>query len=211
MLLQHVQLGTQPQRLTKDTILLRNDKCIIKTAEGTLTLPILVDDNPSGHLFIGKGEFTLDAIIETTRGAIGKPMTRNLTPNQPFLMFNATKNLNENLTPASTQDLSNMAYRSTDEFLKKADDTLDQFVRRRHGHFDIESDTHIFAFATEHGRWDILVAKQNKLVYASKHRVYVSRDNGESVSVGPAQILVAKKGKTVVIDKGNILVDRDAP
>ena len=204
-----MQLGTQLQKLAKETILLQNEKCIIKTAAGTLTLPILVDDSPRGHILTGKGEFTLDAIIETTRGAIGKPITRNL--NQPFLMLSENTTLNQNLAPATTQDLANNGYKNTDEFLKKAHETLDQFTRRRHGRFDVESDAQVFAFATEHDRWDILVAKQNKLVYTSKHRVYVSRDNGESVSFGPAQIIVAKKGKTVVIDKGNILVDRNAP
>jgi len=202
-----MQLGTQPQKLTKDTTLLQNEKCIIKTAAGTLTLPILVDGNPSGHFFMGKGEFILDAIIETARGAIGKPVTRDL--NRPFLMLGENTTLNQNLAPATIQDLTNAGHKGTEEFLKKAHETLDRFGHRRHGRFDMESDAHIFAFATEHDRWDILVAKQDKLVYASKHRVYVSGDDGESVSVGPAQILVAKKGKTVVMDKGNILVDRN--
>jgi len=204
-----MQLGTQPQKLTKNTTLLQNNKCIVKTAAGTLTLPILVDGNPSGHLFIGKGEFTLDAIIETPQGAIGRPITRDL--NQPFLMLGENTTVTQNLAPATIQGLTNNGYKSTEEFLKKAHETLDQFAHRRHGRFDMESDAHIFAFATEHDRWDILVAKQDKLVYTSKNRVYVSRDNGESVSLGPAQILVAKKGKTVVTDKGNILVDRDTP
>jgi len=209
MLLQHMQLGTQTQKLTKDTTLLQNEKCIIKTAAGTLTLPILVEDNPSGHLFIGKGEFTLDAIIETTRGAIGKPTTRDL--NRPFLMFGEDTTLNQNLALATTQDLANYGYKSTEEFLKKAHETLDQFAHRRHGQFDINEDTHIFAFATEYNKWDILIAKRDKMVYASKEKVYITKNNDHSVSLESGSILVSRKGKTIVIDKGNILVDRDAP
>jgi len=203
------QLGNRPQKLTKDTTLLQNEKCIIKATAGTLTLPILIDQATSGHILIGNGEFTLDAIVETTRGAIGKPITRDLSPDRPLLVLGETTNLNENLTLASTEDLSNMGYKSTEEFLKKANEMFDHFAHMRHGHFDIEEDAHIFALPTEDDKLDILVAKRDKLVYASKHRVYVSRDSGESVSVSPGQILVARKGKTVVIDKGNILVDRD--
>ncbi len=205
----HMELGNQPQKLTQDTTLLQNQKCIIKTTAGTLTLPILVDDATKGHFFVGKGEFTLDAIVETARGAIGKPITRNLSPDQPYLMLGENTTLNQNLAPATNQDLISMGYENTDEFLKQANDIFDRFAHRQHGHVDIEGDSHIFAFATEHSKWDLLVAKRDKLVYTSKHRVYVSRDNGESVSLSPAQILVAKKGKTVVIDNGNILVDRD--
>ncbi len=205
----HMEMGSEPQKLTQDTTLLQNQKCVIKATAGTLTLPILIDNTTKGHLFIGNGEFTLDAIIETARGAIGKPITRNLNPDLPYLMLGENTTLNQNLAPATTQDLINMGYQSTEELLKKANNIFDRFAHQRHGHINIKGDSHIFAFATENDRWDILVAKRDKLVYTSKHRVYVSRDNGESVSLGPAQILVAKKGKTVIIDNGNILVDRD--
>lgn len=205
----HMELGNQPQKLTQDTTLLQNQKCIIKATAGTLTLPILIDNTTKGHFFVGKGEFTLDAIVETARGAIGKPITRNLSPDQPYLMLGENTTLNQNLAQATNQDLTNMGYQNTEEFLKKANDTFDQFAHRQHGHIDINENSHIFAFANEHNKWDILVAKKDKLVYTSKHKVYISRENGESISLSPAQILVAKKGKTVVIDNGNILVDRD--
>jgi hypothetical protein len=72
----------------------------------------------------------------------------------------------------------------------------------------VEPDAHIFAFANEHGKWDFLIAKDDKLVYTSKHRVYVSGSNGETVSLGQGSILVARTGKTVAMDRGSILVDR---
>ena len=209
MLHSRMQLGNQPQKLTNDITLLQNEKCIIKATAGTFTLPILVDNTTSGQLFIGKGQLTLDTIIETTRGAIGKPLVTELTPDHPFLMLGETKSLKESLTPATNQDLTSMGYKSTDEFLKTANVTFDRFAHKRHSHIDIEPNAHIFAFANEHEKWDFLIAKDDKLVYTSKHKVYVSKNNGESVSLGQGSILVAKKGKTVVIDRGNILVDRD--
>jgi hypothetical protein len=204
-----MQLGNQPQKLTKDATLLHNEKCIVTATAGTLTLPILLDNATSGQLFIGKGKLTLDTIVETSRGAIGKPLVRDLDPEHPFLMLGETENLKENLTSATNQDLNNIGYKSTDEFLKKANEAFDEFAHRRHSHIDIEPDAHIFAFANEHQKWDFLIIKDDRLVYASKHKVYISKNGGESVSLGPGSILVNKKGKTVVIDKGNILVDRD--
>jgi len=204
-----MQLGNQPQKLTKDATLLQNEKCIVTATAGTLTLPILVDNATSGHLFVGKGQFTLDAIVETSRGAVGKPLIRDLTPKHPFLMLGETEDLKENLAPATNQDLASMGYMSPEEFLRTTTESLDQFAHRRHSHIDIEPNARIFAFANEHERWDFLIAKDDKLVYASKHKVYVSKNNGESVSRGQGSILVAKRGKTVVIDRGNILVDRD--
>jgi hypothetical protein len=209
MLHSRMQVGNQPQKLTKDVTLLQNEKCIITAAAGTLALPILLDDATSGQFFVGKGQFTLDTIIETSRGAVGKPLVKELTPNHPFVMLGEAKNLKENLTPATDQDLTNMGYKSPSEFLKTANEAFDQFAHRQHSHIDIEPDARIFAFANEREKWDFLVARDDKLVYASKHKVYVSKEDGESVSLGQGSIFVAKKGKTVVIDKGSILVDRD--
>jgi len=209
MLHRQMQLGNQPQKLTRDATLLHNEKCIVTATAGTLALPILLDNATSGELFIGKGKLTLDTIIETSRGAIGKPLVRDFNPEHPFLMLGETENLKENLTSATNQDLNNIGYKSTDEFLKKANEAFDEFAHRRHSHIDIEPDAHIFAFANEHQKWDFLIIKDDRLVYASKHKVYISKNGGESVSLEPGSILVNKKGKTVVIDRGNILVDRD--
>lgn len=204
----HAQLGNQPGKLAQDTTLFQNEKCIVKAHVGTLTLPILVDKEVSGYLMIGKGEFTLDAIIETSRGAVGKSLTQNL--DRPFLMLGENKSFLQSLEPASPQDLSNRGFGSVDEFLKTANEAFDHFAHRPHGHVDVEHDACIFAFATEHDdKWDFLIAKDDKLVYTSRNKVYVSRSNGGSASVGSGEILVSRKGKTVVIERGNILVDRD--
>jgi hypothetical protein len=176
---------------------------------GTLALPILLEDATSGQLFIGNGQLALDTIVETSRGAIGKPLIRDLTPDHPFLMLGESEDLKENLDSVTNQDLNNIGCKSTDEFLKIANEAFDEFAHRRHSHIDIEPDAHIFAFANEHEKWDFLIAKDDKLVYASKYKVYISKNSGESASLEPGSILVSKKGKTVVIDRGNILVDRD--
>jgi hypothetical protein len=204
-----MRLGNQPHKLTKDATLLQNEKCIVTASAGTLAVSILLESATAGQLFIGKGQLTLDTIVETSRGAIGRPLIRDLDPNHPFLMLGETDNLKENLAPATNQDLNNVGYKNTDEFLKIANEAFDQFAHRRHSHIDIEPDAHIFAFANECEKWDFLVAKDDKLVYASKHKVYISKNGSENASLGPGSILVSKKGKTVVIDRGNILVDRD--
>lgn len=209
MLHSRMHLGNQPQKLTKDATLLQNEKCIVTATAGTLALPILLDNATSGQFFVGKGKLTLDTIVETSRGAIGQPLIKDLDPTHPFLMLGETDNLKENLTSATNQDLESMGYKTPDELLKTANEAFDQFAHRRRSHIDIEPDARIFAFADDHEKWDFLIAKDDKLVYASRHKVYVSKSGDESASLGQGSILVSKKGKTVVIDKGNILVDRD--
>jgi len=202
----NMQLGNLPQKLTQDSTLLQNEKCIIKAAAGTLTLPIMIDNMTRGHIFVGRGQFTLDAIIETARGAVGESIIKDLT--QPFIMLGENPKLTQNLTPATTEDLAHYGYASADELLKTANNMLERLAHKRHVHFGTDPDAHIFAFDIGQDKLDILIAKGDRLVYKSEDKVYISKNKAENVAIGQGQIFVARKGKTVVIDKDNIFVDR---
>jgi len=202
-----VKLGTQPLKFTNDLTLFQNEKCMVKTAAGTLTLPILVDDETRGQLFFGKGEFTLDAIIETPNGAVGKPLIKSLTT--PFLVFGSVSGIKERMVPATVDDIKNVGYTGLEDFLAKANDLLNRFFGNSRTHLHLEEDRHLLAFSNGNGGWDILVSKGNKLVYTSKDSVYVSKGNVQSVVVQPDSIVVKRHGKTVVIVGDNIFVNKN--
>lgn len=201
------KLGNEPSKLTKDLVLLQNEKCIVKAFAGDLTLPILADDATLGYIFFGKGRFTLDAIVETPEGAVGKPLVKDL--DTPFIMLGKVCNIANDLTPATVHDISNMGCRNSEEFLAKANEVFSRFSLDYHTRFNFEEDSQVFAFANEHDKWDMLISKEYKLVYMSKDKVYISKDKAESVDISPAGVLVAERGKTIVIGKNNILIDSD--
>jgi hypothetical protein len=98
-----MHLGNQPQKLTKDATLLHNEKCLVIATAGTIALPILLEEATSGQLFIGKGQLTIDTIVETSRGAIGKPIVRDLTPEYPFVMLGETETSKRIWSPPQTK------------------------------------------------------------------------------------------------------------
>lgn len=69
----------------------------------------------------------------------------------------------------------------------------------------------MFIFKNEEGDSDILITKNDELVYKSGKKVYVSKGN-KSVLQRPGEsnreIIVSKKGKTVVIANNNILIEK---
>lgn len=203
----HVKLGSQPNKLTKDLTLLQNEKCIVKASTGTLTLPVLVDNEVRGHYFVGQGHFTLDAIVETPKGAVGKPVDKNL--DAPFLMFGPITNIQENSVPATTEEISNMGYTGLEDFLARANDVLHRFIGHSHGHWHFERDSHLLAFGNADNRWDILISDENKLVYTSKDNVYISKDNSKSIAVQPESVVFKGNGKTVIISGNDVLVNRN--
>ena len=203
----HVKLGSQPQRLTEDLILLQNEKCIVKASTGTLTLQVLVEDEVRGHFLVGKGQFTLDAIVETPQGAVGKPVVKNL--NTPFLAFGPITNIKNSSVPATLEEISSMGYAGLEDFLARANETLHQFLGNSHGHWHFERNSHLLAFSNEDERWDILISEGSKLVYTSKDNVYISKDNSKSLIAQPESIVVKGNGKTVIISGNDVLVNRD--
>lgn len=202
----NVKLGAQPRKLARDLTLLQNEKCIVKVSAGGLAVPILVDNVERGQVFTGKGQLTLDAIVETSRGAVGKPLIKEL--HKPFLFFGETVNLQEGTVQATSQDISDMGYSSLEDFVENSNGVLGQFIGRGHGRFDEGRDSRLFAFLNEHGKWDLLISRDNELVYTSAGKVFISRDKADTVMINPPQVMVANKGKTVVIDGNSILVDR---
>ena len=204
----HIKLGKQPHKLNKDLTLLENEKCVITTQEGTLTLPILVEGNTRGHILTGKGQLTLDAIIETPKGAIGKSLITDL--DQPFLMFGTVSEISENTAPATAQDISNMGYENLEDLLVKANDAFSQFTINSHKHPKLEENTQTFAFFTPDKAWDILVTKEDKLIFTSRNKVYIFKHPTENTQLHPQHLQFAENGKTIIIGKNNILIDLDA-
>jgi len=203
-----LKLGKQPIRLNIDLTLLKNEKCLVTAQEGTLTLPILIEGNIQGYLLTGRGQLTLDAIIETPKGAIGKSLITDL--NQPFLMFSTDNAVSGKSTPATAQDISNMGYENLEDLLVKANDVFSQFTINSHKHPKLGEDTQMFAFFTPDKTWDILIAKEDKLIFTSRSQVYVFKDAAEDAEFHPQRLMLAEDGKTVIIGKNNILIDFDA-
>lgn len=203
-----LKLGKQPCKLNRDLTLLQSEKCLITAQEGTLTLPILIEGNTQGHLLTGRGQLTLDAIIDTPKGAIGKSLITDL--NQPFLMFSTDNTISENLTPANDQDITNMGYENLEDLLVKANDAFSQFTINSHKRPKLEEDTQMFALFTPDRTWDILIAKEDKLIFTSKNRVYIFKDASEDTEFHTQRLMLAEDRKTVIIGKNNILIDFDA-
>lgn len=200
-----LKLGKQPSKTNRDLTLLQNEKCLITAQQGTLTIPIINKGNTQGHLLTGKAQLTLDAIIDTPKGAIGKSLASDL--NQPFLVFSTDNKISENLAPATDQDITNAGYQNLEDLLVKANDIFSQFTINSRKHPRLEENTEMFAFFTEDKTWDILIAKEDKLIFTSKSKVYIFRDTAEDTESRPQRLLLAEDGKTVIIGKNNILID----
>jgi hypothetical protein len=206
MRLLNYRLGDKPLTTVEDTNLLKNDRCIIGVLKGTLALPIILDEETEGYVFHGVGKLLLDAVIETSRGAIGKPIDRDLK--DPFLMVGGASEIKASLEYADNSDLSMLGYKSPEDFSKRAEELCKSLFKRKSRRINLdEKEGRIFAFQNVDAKSDILVSKRDKLVYNSRRNVYVFKGD-KGILKHPGEVVVSKKGRTIVINDRNVVVER---
>lgn len=205
MKLRDYELGEKPLKLLQDRTLFKNERCVVDASKDTIALPITLDEKTEGYIFHGVGKLLLDTIIETSRGAVGKPIERDLQ--MPFLMIGETEQITESLGQADSRDLSKLGYESPEAFSKKAEELLRSLFARRYSSIDLDGkEASIFAFENANAKPDVLVTKEDRLVYTSRRNVFVFKGD-KGVLKRPGEILVSRKGRAIVIDTRHFMME----
>ena len=200
MIWQDYQIDSTISKATEDITLWETEKGIVKIEKGTLAIGLKLRDQQRGYVLHGHGELLLDAIVETEEGALGKPIEKEL--NKPFLMLGDTDEIQQHLTTANKEDLTEMDYEEPQKFVNEAEDLFGRLFRGRlydYRCFD-KHDGFVFAFPSEADELSILVAKNSKLVYKAEGMVFVS-DRNKAVLKSPNEVVVVRGGKMHVVKK----------
>ena len=75
-MIDRLHVGEEAFRLEEPFTLFRNDKCVLKISDGAIVVPLYFNGESPGYFFHGEGKLLLDAVIETPKGAVGKPIER---------------------------------------------------------------------------------------------------------------------------------------
>lgn len=186
-------------KATDHTMLWKSEKGLVEIEKDTLAMAIVHSDKKEGYIFHGRGKLLLDTIVETEEGAVGKSIEREL--GAPFLMLGDEEEIQKHLSPAGEEDLKKQGHGSSDEFLKKAEDLLERFCRRRGtdtGDCCVSRRGAVFAFPNHDDKLDVLVLKDGKLVYKTANMVFVSGED-KAVLKSPEQIVVSNRGRLCII------------
>lgn len=200
------QLGEVPLKTVEDITLLQNERCLTKVFKDTLCLPILVEEETTGYIFHGTGQLMIDSIVETKRGAVGKPTIKDLK--QPFIILGNTEKIENNLVSADSTDLNKLGYKGIEGYVEMADRLCERLLRKGTNRLTLDmKDTLVFAFAEPKDEFDMLVSKGDSLVYTSREKVFVSKRD-KTVLKCPEHVVVTKRGKTVIIANDQFLVEK---
>lgn len=201
MILQQFELDNVILKATEALKLLQSERAMVEIDKDTLAVPIKLGDKIEGYAFHGRGKLVLDTIIETDKGAIGKPVEKELS--EPFLMFGKTESIQQHMSMASKEDLMLAGYKEEREFIAKAEELLHEFSNcgKLHIH-NCCSDRQgmIFAFPNETGKLDVLLADGSRLVYKAKEKVFIANKD-KIVLKTPYETILSSSRKSMMIKR----------
>jgi hypothetical protein len=194
------ELGGEVLRSNGDLTLCRSDKVLVEASKAALVMAVKDKGRTVGYVFIGQGKLLVDAIVETERGAFGKTIDRELT--EPFLMFGNAEEIRQNLSPASGDDRAKLGLEEKTLF-EKAQNLLLLFSK---GGKDcrLECSTlgsgSLFAFANNEGELDSLIVRNSRVVYTTKHMVFVS-SGCKSILTNSGQVVMSGRGRSLFVSR----------
>lgn len=198
MIDQEYQLENTVSKTTETLTLWQTERGLVEISTGTLAVPINLGDERKGYVLHGQGRLLLDTIVETDRGAVGKPVEKEV--NKPFLMLGEAEKMLGHLATASNEDLARMGYENEKEVVAKAQEIFDRFFKERRTQcFKIRKGL-VFAFPSDTNSLDLLVLNDSKLVYKAMNIVFVS-DGDRVVLKSPEHIAVSTSDKSIVVNK----------
>jgi hypothetical protein len=194
-------------KATEDVTLWDMEKGLVEISKSTLAASITLDNRRRGYVFHGRGRLLLDAIVDTKEGAVGRSIEEQLI--RPFLMLGDTGKIQTNLAEANEEDVEEKDYENQKEFLAKAEELCDRFLKK--GSCDHESSKGdigvIFAFQEEDTELNVLVARGSKLVYTAKDLTFVSEGDRAVLRV-PGEVVCSNKGKSVIVKNDKSIIIR---
>lgn len=192
------RLGDTVLKANEDFVLWQTEKGIVKILKDSLACPIKFCDQIVGYILHGNGKLTLDTIIETREGAVGKSVERDLK--EPFIVLGDIKEKNQKLTAASIEDLKKKDYASTQEFIAKAEKILQHFSEKMEKSNLGVKNGFIFAFSNEIGKFDTLIAKDEKLIYTTPESMFILNDD-KAIWKTPSEVILIKDQKVLIARK----------
>jgi hypothetical protein len=187
-------------RSNAELTLAKSDKVSLEIKKGALTLPVKVEDNREGYMFLGEGKLLIDAIVETERGAVGKPVERELR--DLFLMLGNMEETSKHLEKADDDDLRRRDF-TEKTLLTKAQDMLAKFmgkeVTHRSEHLR-QSEGTIFAFPNKECNLDLLLLNGPRLIFTTKDMSFIC-DGDKSVLNTPRQVFLSAQGTSLALGR----------
>ncbi len=122
-------LGALAGMVSETSEIAKSTKSLIRVDSGTLYFPVISDEVEIGGVFLGKGQFIVDAIVETRQGAFGNSIEHSWDGSL-LLLGKAGEWTPPSVSPVKEKDLKSYDFNSEEEARTRAKQILDGYSNR---------------------------------------------------------------------------------
>ena len=152
----------------------------------------------------GPAEYIIDAIVDTSEGAIGQSFKGET---KGFKLYLGGTNLEEASTIATQQDLQRLGFDSREAFTTAANTALDRLLDSCSSNIEYTQDPQqgILMWREEDRKRNIIFANRDKTGFIQEGKVFLASGKGNVYVSDGTVILGSKHGRELFIDKGRIV------
>jgi hypothetical protein len=181
--------------------LISHNRASVKVEPGCTWTYLLHEGERVGVAFSGPSKFTVDAITETSTGAVGRTVSGSLKGIQIYIGKTSLENVSESV---SDNVLKDSGYADAAAFLKAVDEAIEHRLNGgRRVKIGKQNDA-ILLGMSEQEKPLILLVRQSSIVFVKDGNVFVDED-GRTVSVGKSGLALRDKdGRSIILAEDGI-------
>jgi hypothetical protein len=202
--MKNLRPDTNVMVVTQEYDIISHEKAYVKMEAGCVWVYLLEEDQRVGIAYGGPSRFAVDAIAETSRGAIGESVVDSLEGITLFIGSAALENISRR---AESSDLLAVGFNDDISFTEEIESTISEHIHSdtKETKFDNKRDAKIlFGTDPENTKVLLVLSEKDGLVFTHGKHVYVLGDDN-LVSVGKSGVVITNRdGKQLIVDKGGI-------
>ncbi len=202
--MKNLRPDTNVMVVTQEYDIVSHEKAYVNMEAGCVWVYLLDEDQRVGVAYAGPSKFAVDAIAETSRGAIGESFVDSLDGITLFIGSTSLENISKK---AESSDLHAVEFNDATVFVNEVENAINDHIHSdtKETKIDNKSDAKIL-FGTDPTKTKVLlVLSENEgLVFTHGKHVYVLGDDN-MVSVGKSGVVITNRdGKQLIVSKGGI-------
>lgn len=202
--MKNLRPDTNVMVVTQEYDIISHEKAYVRMEVGCVWVYLLDEDQRVGIAYTGPSKFAVDAIAETSRGAIGESVVDSLDGITLFIGSTSLENISRK---AENSDLREVEINDATVFVTEIENAINEHIHSdsKETKIDNKRDAKIL-FGTDPAKIKVLLVLSDSegLVFTHGKHVYVLGDDN-MVSVGKSGVVITNRdGRQLIVSKGGI-------
>ncbi|RDE10705.1 MAG: hypothetical protein C4K49_12760 [Candidatus Thorarchaeota archaeon] len=181
--------------------ILSHEKAVVRLDAGCAWVYLTDNGERVGVAFAGPSRYIVDAIVETSKGAVGQTKSSALKGVQIYLGKTEVEKASQ---PSTADFLGRFGYNDAAAFLNEVRSVVEKHLEDGHKIVVKGRSSSVLLGTTEDDRSVVIATKPESLAFVQDKRVFIDGE-GRSVSVSKSGIVIRRQdGRAIVLGRDKI-------